>query len=606
MTLGKRVSSSDVWFVLTASIKSKINLRMTLCGGQCFHWHPTPRNTFVGAIGHQVYELREVYCPAKTRQLSGGRISTAASMSRPAQKVKTTVDVPEDVCCWVEYRRLCPPPTAVQEELELAAGSRRTSITTTSSRPKHVLVKETDEQLLTRYLSLDVNLAALWLRWTAASTTRQHPLVTYLIGNSNDTTVAEAAKTSIHQRKTLSPLCVHDGGVDTMSYIPIRHVCQDVHSCLFSFLCSQNNNVSRITTMIYSLCRRYGDHLCDVQLATGAVRPPSMGTAKHGAKSCTTQSSKWVSAAESAVSQVWPPSRVSDSKKTAPACEWLGLYCFPSVKQLAAASEDELRNLGFGYRSKYVVEAAQSIAMPPALYTSVAQLVAAIPTPLRRQHQVCIQEPFYADLLAHHGDLAYQREKLLGLCGVGRKVADCVLLFSLSHSNLVPVDTHMAQIAVEYLATPTPTSTSTTTTTLAQRQPPRKRRRSCEKSEQPTTAGAVEKTVSAWQEELRLWGEKAKQLQLESAKQAVSQKRMKSVKPGAKRGGGLLRSVLGTEVEAARGTKLPVPPLYERHHDAIQHGFTELFGSHAGWAHSILFYYHMRRQRGSSPLLPLH
>jgi len=32
-------------------------------------------------------------------------------------------------------------------------------------------------------------------------------------------------------------------------------------------------------------------------------------------------------------------------------------YSFPTISQLMKATEDELRNLGFGYRAKYIVDA---------------------------------------------------------------------------------------------------------------------------------------------------------------------------------------------------------------------------------------------------------
>ena len=39
------------------------------------------------------------------------------------------------------------------------------------------------------------------------------------------------------------------------------------------------------------------------------------------------------------------------------------------------------------------------------------------------------------------------QEELLGFTGVGRKVADCVALFSLDQTGAIPVDTHVWQIA---------------------------------------------------------------------------------------------------------------------------------------------------------------
>ena len=85
---------------------------------------------------------------------------------------------------------------------------------------------------------------------------------------------------------------------------------------------------------------------------------------------------------------------------------------FPTAERLAAASEADLRELSLGYRAPYVERTAEMVA----------------------------------DGEAHPGearDLAYEaaRESLTRFVGVGRKVADCVLLFSLGHLRAVPLDT---------------------------------------------------------------------------------------------------------------------------------------------------------------------
>jgi N-glycosylase/DNA lyase len=49
--------------------------------------------------------------------------------------------------------------------------------------------------------------------------------------------------------------------------------------------------------------------------------------------------------------------------------------------------------------------------------------------------------------LTDESDPIIARQFLLRLQGVGRKVSDCVMLYSLGFSEIAPVDTHMFQIA---------------------------------------------------------------------------------------------------------------------------------------------------------------
>lgn len=85
---------------------------------------------------------------------------------------------------------------------------------------------------------------------------------------------------------------------------------------------------------------------------------------------------------------------------------------FPTPEQLAAASESELRRLSLGYRAPYVQRTAEMVATGEA-------------TPEEAR------------------DLEYEaaRESLTRFVGVGQKVADCVLLFSLGYLEAVPLDT---------------------------------------------------------------------------------------------------------------------------------------------------------------------
>jgi N-glycosylase/DNA lyase len=85
---------------------------------------------------------------------------------------------------------------------------------------------------------------------------------------------------------------------------------------------------------------------------------------------------------------------------------------FPTPIQLASASEAELRDLSLGYRAPYVKRTAEMVASEEAHPTDAIGL-----------------------------DYEDARESLTRFVGVGDKVADCVLLFSLGYLEAVPLDT---------------------------------------------------------------------------------------------------------------------------------------------------------------------
>ncbi|GBG27666.1 N-glycosylase/DNA lyase [Hondaea fermentalgiana] len=95
--------------------------------------------------------------------------------------------------------------------------------------------------------------------------------------------------------------------------------------------------------------------------------------------------------------------------------------------RIAAVNQKELRSMGFGYRAKYIVNSLKKLheqqGGPHAW--------------LRRLR----------DLDQSAESLRLVREALLTLDGVGPKVADCVALFCLDRKSVIPVDTHVWQIA---------------------------------------------------------------------------------------------------------------------------------------------------------------
>ena len=145
----------------------------------------------------------------------------------------------------------------------------------------------------------------------------------------------------------------------------IRILRQDLWEMIITFLISQQNNISRIRGCIDRLCKKYG------------------------------------------------------TKMTAEKTEY---YSFPSPGQLAAATEEDLRALGMGYRARYIVETTESIL----------------------NGEVSLEKLYQMKY--------YRRAKkeLMKLSGVGEKVADCICLFALHHMDAFPIDTHIRQVLEEH------------------------------------------------------------------------------------------------------------------------------------------------------------
>lgn len=110
---------------------------------------------------------------------------------------------------------------------------------------------------------------------------------------------------------------------------------------------------------------------------------------------------------------------------------------FPSPGALTGAKvESHLRELGFGYRAKYIYQTAVMIANE----RDVGWLDS-----LRNPESPTFGvKPKPAGDMKEQGRDGYRsaHEKLLELQGVGPKVADCVCLMGLGWGEAVPVDTH--------------------------------------------------------------------------------------------------------------------------------------------------------------------
>lgn len=143
----------------------------------------------------------------------------------------------------------------------------------------------------------------------------------------------------------------------------IRILNQKKEEMLFSFIISQNNMIPRIRAIIERTCLALGDK------------------------------------------------KVFDGEE---------YYTFPSAKVLSSKDEKFFKDLGYGYRAKFMVEVAKTIASGEIDLDKIA--------------------------LQPTSEL---KKSLISLKGVGEKVADCVSLFGFGRTDSFPVDTWIEKIYKE-------------------------------------------------------------------------------------------------------------------------------------------------------------
>lgn len=144
-----------------------------------------------------------------------------------------------------------------------------------------------------------------------------------------------------------------------LKYPGLKVLKQDPFETLISFIISANNNIGRIKGIIEKICVKYGRRI----------------EAEAG-----------------------------------------GFYAFPEPEALAGATEDELKELGCGYRASYVADTAKEID--------------------RGFDLISLKDLDYSEA----------KKQLMSLKGVGPKVADCILLFSLEHYNAFPKDVWVKRV----------------------------------------------------------------------------------------------------------------------------------------------------------------
>lgn len=304
---------------------SKLHLQATLSSGQSFCWQPIDETTgarigeqfssleageravWTGTIGQFVYLLKEEKSTGRILVKNGAAPVSAAASSTSSSNVKK-------VAANVGASAFSLEPLKRALFLDEDGDSKLSPLTLQWSKPLTKKEKET------------LSATAQGLRLLLAQTLNQDP------------------------NKILSR---------------VRLVITDTTEMIFSFLCSQNNHLSRITSMINFLAAR-GD-----------------------------------------------PIPGSNNK-----------FSFPTAERIVGSlTEQQLRDAKFGYRAKYIVESAKKIVKEGGGTEKFVESIRNAP------------------------NVAAARQILMSLPGIGRKVADCVLITSQRQfSHLAPMDTHIIQI----------------------------------------------------------------------------------------------------------------------------------------------------------------
>jgi len=147
-------------------------------------------------------------------------------------------------------------------------------------------------------------------------------------------------------------------------YEGLRILTQDPFYCTISFICSINNNIKRIDSLVKNLKKKFGE-------------------------------------------------RVSLFGKD--------FYLFPKLEILAKADIKDLEDCGLGFRAKYVKASSQKIKEKVIDFKEISKL-------------------------------SYEKawETLKVLDGVGNKVSDCILLFSLHKLEAFPIDRWIYRVVNRY------------------------------------------------------------------------------------------------------------------------------------------------------------
>ncbi|KAM7404919.1 hypothetical protein PAMP_012223 [Pampus punctatissimus] len=298
-------SGAKMWKCL-ACAKSELRLDLTLACGQSFRWRETAEGHWTGVMGGRVWTLTQTDDTLWYHVYKNHDRREEGSSSDRQRRAGVTLQQENK------------PDVRFKGALKKEEEEEPVAVTP--------LQDTEEEEMLRDYFQLNVKVDDLYREWGRADPHFKH--------------IADI-------------------------FTGVRMLRQDPTECLFSFICTSNNHISRIQGMVERLCQALGISLCQLDQTS--------------------------------------------------------YYDFPSLSALADSSVEAcLRELGFGYRARFLQQSAKQI-----LDTHGHQWLEGLRS-----------VPYLQ-----------ARDALRTLPGVGTKVADCVCLMSLDKPEAVPIDTHVWQIA---------------------------------------------------------------------------------------------------------------------------------------------------------------
>ena len=303
-------SGNMATWVSLGTPRKELTLDNTLQTGQSFRWRKTSPSTYTGVIGQRVVQVRQLEADVAYRVI--------------ARSLEASVDE--------------------------------------------------DQSVISDYFNLSTNLSALSDQWAAAD-------------------------------PRFRSVC---------QYIPgARMLRQDPVECAFQFICSSNNHISRIHGMVERLCQSYGTPLVLAEPITNPKTltiPENVGISNSQQNGSIAAAGSISAAAElpptpapaathppipsHLISTTLTPSPLNPTTHSSSSSSWvpltpatpaqgssealrdtesedqnvlnsLSFFAFPTLEQLAAATEVDLRADGFGYRAKYITGSVQQLLEKP-------------------------------------------------------------------------------------------------------------------------------------------------------------------------------------------------------------------------------------------------